>query len=148
MGDMLTLIEKTEAGIDEDLAAKLEKKILEATFDLDDFLQQLQQLKSMGPLGQIMEMIPGMSSLKGRLPSEELSEAQLKKTEAIIYSMTPDERRHPELIGGSRRRRIARGSGTAPQDINQLLNQFRQMQKMMRQVASGKGLGGITKMLR
>ena len=102
----------------------------------------------MGPLGQIMEMIPGMSSLKGRLPSEELSEAQLKKTEAIIYSMTPDERRHPELIGGSRRRRIARGSGTAPQDINQLLNQFRQMQKMMRQVASGKGLGGITKMLR
>ncbi len=148
MGDMLTLIEKAEANLDDEQAIKLEKKILEATFDLDDFLQQLQQLKSMGPLGQIMEMIPGMSSLKGRLPAEEQSEAHLKKTEAIIYSMTPEERRRPEMIGGSRRRRIARGSGTGPQDINQLLNQFRQMQKMMRQVASGKGLSGLTKMLR
>ena len=139
MGDMLTLIEKAQATFDREQAVDLEKKLQRATFDLEDFLGQLQQLKSMGPLSQIVEMIPGLSGVKGRIPSDELDDSQLKKVEALIYSMTPEERRRPEIIGGSRRRRIARGSGCSPRDVNQLLNQFRQMQKLARQMASGKG---------
>ena len=139
MGDMVTLIEKAQTTFDQEQAVELEKKIRQATFDLEDFLGQLQQLKKMGPLSQILEMIPGMSAVKARLPTEELDEGHLKKVEALIYSMTPLERQRPEIIGGSRRRRIAKGSGTTPQDVNQLLNQFRQMQKMMRQMTSGKG---------
>ena len=148
MGDMLTLIEKAQATFDQTQAEELEKKMRQATFGLEDFLGQLQQLKNMGPLGQVLEMIPGMSGLKGRVAEEELDESHLKKIEAIIYSMTPQERRKPEIIGGSRRRRIARGSGCAPQDVNQLLNQFRQMQKMMRQLAGGKGLHNLARMMR
>ena len=148
MGDMLTLIEKAQATFDQTQAEELEKKMRQATFGLEDFLGQLQQLKNMGPLGQVLEMIPGMSGLKGRVAEEELDESHLNKIEAIIYSMTPQERRKPEIIGGSRRRRIARGSGCAPQDVNQLLNQFRQMQKMMRQLAGGKGLRNLARMMR
>ena len=148
MGDMLTLIEKAQNTVDEDQAAELEKKIRQATFDLEDFLGQLQQLKQMGPISQILEMVPGMSSIAGRIPEGELGEDQIKKVEAVIRSMTPEERRRPEIIGGSRRRRIAKGSGTTPQDINRLLNQFRQMQKLMRQMASGKGLQNLTRMMR
>ena len=148
MGDMLTLIEKAQAGFDEEEAAKLEKKMRQATFDLEDFLGQLQQLKGMGSLANLVEMLPGMSSLKSRLPAGELSEDQFKKVEALIYSMTPQERQRPELIGGSRRRRIAKGSGTTPQDVNMLLNQFRQSRKLMRQMASGKGLGDLSKLIR
>ena len=147
MGDMLTFIEKAQSTFDEDQAAKLEKKILQATFDLEDFLNQLQQLKKMGPLSQIMEMIPGFSAMKGKINADELDESQLTRTEAIIHSMTPQERQKPEMIGGSRRKRIARGSGTTPQDVNQLLNQFRQMQKMMRQMTTGKGRKNMMKML-
>ena len=147
MGDMLTLIEKAQTTFTEDQAEELEKKLRQATFDLDDFLGQLQQLKNMGPLNQIMEMIPGLSGVKGRMPTDELDEGRVKKIEALIYSMTPEERRKPDLIGGSRRRRIARGSGTTPQDVNQLLNQFRQMQKMMRQMTSGKGRRKMAKAL-
>ncbi len=139
MGDMLTLIEKAQSTFDEQQAVEMEKKLRQATFDLDDFLVQLQQLKSMGPLSQIMEMIPGLSAVKGRLPADGLDEGHVKKIEALIYSMTAEERRKPDIIGGSRRRRIAKGSGTTPQDVNQLLNQFRQMQKIMRQMTSGKG---------
>ncbi|MDP6107802.1 MAG: signal recognition particle protein, partial [Candidatus Brocadiia bacterium] len=120
----------------------------QATFDLEDFLGQLQQLKKMGSLTQLVEMLPGMSSLKSRMPEGELSEDQFKKVEALIYSMTPQERHRPELIGGSRRRRIARGSGMTPQDVNMLLNQFRQTRKLMRQVASGKGLGDLSRLIR
>ena len=148
MGDMLTLIEKAQNTVDEDQAAELEKKIRQATFNLEDFLGQLQQLKQMGPISQILEMVPGMSSIAGRIPEGELGEDQIKKVEAVIRSMTPEERRRPEIIGGSRRRRIAKGSGTTPQDINRLLNQFRQMQKLMRQMASGKGLQNLTRMMR
>ena len=148
MGDMLTLVEKAEATFDDKQAAELEKKIRQATFDLDDFLGQLQQLKRMGPLSQVFEMIPGMASIRGRLPTDDTGEDQIKKVEAVIYSMTPEERRHPDIIGGSRRRRIARGSGTTPQDINQLLNQFRQMQKVMRQMASGKGLDNLSRLFK
>ena len=148
MGDMLTLIEKAQATFDRTHAAEMEKKMRQATFGLEDFLTQLHQLRSMGPLGQVLDMIPGMSALKERAAAEELDERHLKKIEAIIYSMTPQERRRPEIIGGSRRRRIARGSGCAPQDVNQLLNQFRQMQKMMRRLAKGKGLRDLARAMR
>ena len=148
MGDVLTLIEKAQTTIDEDQAAELERKMLQATFDLEDFLAQLQQLKRMGPLSQIMEMVPGMSSIAGRMSEEGLEDDQIRRVEAVIRSMTPEERRRPEIIGGSRRRRIARGSGTKPQDVNQLLNQFSRMQKMMRQLASGKRMPDLRSLLR
>ena len=148
MGDVLSLIEKAETTFDEAQAVELEKKMRQATFDLEDFLGQFQQLKKMGSLSQVMEMIPGMSAIKGRLAAEDLDDKAVGKIEAIIYSMTPYERRNPQTIGGSRRRRIARGSGTTPQDVNQLLNQFRQTQKMMRKVMSGKGVGNLARLLR
>ena len=147
MGDMLTLIEKAQTTISEEQALEMERKIRQATFDLEDFLTQLQQLKSMGPLSQILEMIPGMGGLKGNLSGAEVDDGQLKKVEAIIYSMTPQERGKPEMIGGSRRRRIARGSGTTPQDVNMLLNQFRQMQKTLRQMTSGRGSRQMRRMM-
>lgn len=137
MGDMLTFIEKAQTTFDETQVVELEKKIRQSTFDLEDFLGQLQQLKKMGPISQVLEMLPGFSAMKGKLPTDQLDDSHLQRTEAIIYSMTPDERRKPEMIGGSRRKRIARGSGTTPQDVNQLLNQFRQAQKMMRQLMGG-----------
>ena len=147
MGDVLTLIEKAQTTISEEQALDMERKIRQATFDLEDFLTQLQHLKSMGPLSQILEMIPGMGGLKGKLSGAEVDDGQLKKVEAIIYSMTPQERSRPELIGGSRRRRIARGSGTTPQDVNMLLNQFRQMQKTLRQMTSGRGSRQMRRMM-
>jgi signal recognition particle subunit SRP54 len=131
MGDVLTLIEKAQQAVDEDQAKEMERKFRQATFNLEDFLQQIQSVKKMGSLSQIMEMIPGMNQLGKRMPTD-IDDDQIKKVEAIIRSMTPDERHHPEIINGSRRRRIARGSGTTTQDINQLLNQFRQTQKLMR----------------
>ena len=142
MGDMLTLIEKASTAFDQEEARKLEKKMRQVTFDLEDFLGQLQQLRNMGPLSQVLEMVPGMSKLKAQLPSDELDEGHLSRIEAIIRSMTPQERQRPEIVGGSRRKRISRGSGTTPQEVNQLLGQFRQAQKMMRQMTSGKGMGG------
>lgn len=148
MGDMLTLIEKAEQTFGQEESLNLQKKIRESTFDLDDFLGQLQQLRNMGSLSQIMEMIPGMSSMKGRIPTEDLDDSHISKIEAIIYSMTIPERRTPGIISGSRRRRIARGSGTKPQDVNQLLNQFRQTQKLMKQMSSGKGIKDIGRIFR
>ena len=146
MGDMLTLIEKTQQNFDEEQASELERKMRQATFDLNDFLQQLQQLKKMGPLAQVMEMIPGFSAMKSKMPTEDLDDSNLDRVEAIIYSMTPQERQRPDMIGGSRRKRIARGSGTTAQDVNQLLNQFKQMQKMMRQMSTGKGPKDLMRM--
>jgi signal recognition particle subunit SRP54 len=137
MGDMLTLIEKAEKVVDEKWAKDMEKKIRTASFTFEDFLEQLQQVKKMGSIGHLMEMIPGMSSMAKKLP-EGMDEKQLKKVEAIVRSMTKEERQHPDLIDGSRRRRIAKGSGTTSQDVNQLLNQFRQVQKLMKQLDSGK----------
>ena len=107
------------------------------SFDLDDFLSQLSAIKKMGPVAQLIEMLPGLPQLSGRLP-EGTEEEQLKKVEAIILSMTPEERHSPNIIAGSRRRRIARGSGMKPQDINQLLNQFHQMRKLMKMGVRGK----------
>ncbi len=139
MGDMLTLIEKTQASFDQKKAEELQKKLQSATMTLEDFLEQLQQIRKMGPLNQIMDMIPGFSKLTKQIPQGELEDKQIKKVEAIVLSMTPEERRNPGIIDGRRRRRIALGSGTTPQDVNQLLNQFNQMQKMMKQFGSGKG---------
>jgi signal recognition particle subunit SRP54 len=147
MGDMLTLIEKAQTTFDRDEAVEMEKKIRQATFDLEDFLGQLQQLKTMGPISQILELVPGLSGVRGRVSEDDLDDGHLKKAEAVIRSMTPQERQNPRIIGGSRRRRIARGSGTRPQDVNMLLNQFRQMQKMMRQMTSGKGQRKMEQML-
>ena len=148
MGDMLTLIEKAQSSFDEDEAVELEKKIRQATFDLNDFMAQLQQVKSMGSLSQIMEMIPGMSAMRGRIPDSDFDDNQIARVEAIVYSMTPGERSNPSIIGGSRRRRIARGSGTTPRDVNQLLNQFKQTQRLMKQMSTGKGMKDIARMFR
>ncbi len=137
MGDVLTFIEKAENTLDEKKALELQKKIKRDAFTLEDLLDQFKQIKKMGSLGQLAEMIPGMSRATAQV-SEEEQEAQLKKAEAIIQSMTPQERANPSIIGGSRRKRIAQGSGTHTHDINQLLNQFTQMQKIMKMGASGK----------
>jgi signal recognition particle subunit SRP54 len=149
MGDVLSLIEKAQETYDEDEAKKIEKKMRTASFDLEDFLQQFRQVQKMGPLTQIMEMIPGMrGALKkaGGMPN--LDGKEVKHVEAIITSMTLQERHNPVVIDGSRRRRIARGSGTSVQEVNQLLNQFKEAQKMMKQLTSGKlrlpkGMGGF-----
>jgi signal recognition particle subunit SRP54 len=137
MGDVLTLIEKAEKTFDEKKALELQKKIQKSGMNLEDFLDQLKTIRKIGPIAQIAEMLPGISRLASRLP-DGAQEAQLKKVESIILSMTPQERQNPGIIGGSRRRRIARGSGTATHDVNQLLSQFAQMQKLMKMGASGK----------
>jgi signal recognition particle subunit SRP54 len=131
MGDMLTLIEKAQTTYDEERAQELEKKLRKQQFTLEDFLEQMGQLKKMGPLDQILGMIPGVSASK--LKGLQVDESQLKRVEAIIQSMTPEERRKPQIIGSSRKQRIARGSGTSTQDVNRLLQQFQQMQKLIKQ---------------
>ena len=147
MGDVLTLIEKAQESVDEKQAKELERKFRQATFDLEDFLQQIQSVKKMGSLSQIMEMVPGMNRLSKGMPAD-FDDDQLKRVEAIIRSMTPEERRRPELLNGSRRRRIARGSGTTPQDINRLLNQYRQTQKLMRQFSRTRDPRSLMRMFR
>ena len=134
MGDVLSLIEKAETAYDEKQAIELEKKMREQTFSLEDFLVQLRQLRKMGNLDQILGMLPGANV--GALKNAQVDEGQMKKIEAIILSMTKKERLHPEVINGSRRKRIAAGSGTTVEDINKLLKQFEQMKKMMKQFSS------------
>ncbi len=148
MGDVLTLVERAQEFVDEKQAKEMERKIRRATFDLEDFLEQLQGVKQMGSLSSIMEMIPGFSQLSKRLPTDALDSSGLVKAEAIIRSMTPQERRDPSILNGSRRRRIAKGSGTTPQDVNQILNQFRQAQKMMKQFSQGRGPRNLMGMFR
>jgi len=140
MGDMLTLIEQAEQAFEKDQAEAAAEKLLEGEFTLDDFLEQMQQLKKMGPLGNVLGMLPGMpKELKGA----EIGDDQLKPVEAIIRSMTPLERRKPEVINGSRRSRIANGSGTTVADVNRLVKQFAEMQKMMKRMgAMGMGRPG------
>ncbi|MDQ2806450.1 MAG: signal recognition particle protein [Chloroflexota bacterium] len=147
MGDVLTLIERAQEEYDEDSAKAMEKKIRTATFDLDDFLSQLQMVKKLGPLQQIMEMIPGMGAAM-RQHDVKVEDDDLKHIEAIIRSMTGKERRRPDVIDSSRRRRIAKGSGTTTQEVNMLLNQFKQMQKMMKQMGGWNGKGKPPKALR
>jgi signal recognition particle subunit SRP54 len=133
MGDVLTLIERAEEVLDEEVAERGAKRLLEGNFNLEDFLEQLQQIKKMGPLNKVMEMIPGMGDITKSIPQEEM-DARLKQTQAIISSMTLKERRNPKLLNSSRKKRVARGSGTTVQEINQLLTQFKQMRKMMQQL--------------
>ena len=140
MGDVLTLIEKAEAALDQEQALAMGKKLVQGEFDLEDFLGQLREVKKMGPLSQLLEMIPGFSQLKTEL-TPELTDRQMKMVEAIINSMTVEERRSPRIINASRKRRIARGSGTTVQDVNMLLVQFRQMQRMVKQLTSGRQRG-------
>ena len=147
MGDVLTLIEKAQEAVDEKQAKELERKFRQATFDLDDFLQQIQSVKKMGSLSQIMDMVPGLNQLSRNLP-DDFDDNQIKRVEAIIYSMTHEERQRPEILNGSRRRRIARGSGTTPQDINRLLNQFKQSQKIMRQFSKTRNPRSLMNMFR
>ncbi len=133
MGDMLTLIEKAVSAVDEEKAEKMAAKLKEAEFTLEDFQDQLAQMKQMGPIDQLVGMIPGMGK---QLKGLEVDESHLKQIEAIIQSMTPEERRRPEIIGGSRRKRIALGSGTKVQDVNRLLKQFSQTKQMLKQFSS------------
>jgi len=140
LGDVLSLIERAQETIDQEEAMKAQAKMQQGKFDLEDFLNAMRQLKRMGPLRQVMEMMPGFNKLAGTPDVEEALEGdQLKYVEAMILSMTLEERRNPDIINGSRRKRIAQGSGTSPQDINQLLSQFNEMRTMIRQVSSGKG---------
>jgi signal recognition particle subunit SRP54 len=136
MGDVLSLIEQAERQFDEDEALALQRKLRRNEFGLDDFLDQLKMVRKMGPLTSILGMIPGFAG--HQLQNTKLDERELDRLQAIILSMTPEERRHPELIKGSRRLRIARGSGTNVQQVNRLVKQFAQMRKVMRQVGRGK----------
>ena len=135
-GDVVTLVEKAQEVVDEDQAIQLEKKLKDASFDLEDFKDQLKQLKNMGPLNQIMGMMPGMN--RKMMKGLDLDDRQLSWTEAIISSMTATERKNPTIIDGSRRSRIAKGSGRTVQEVNQLLKQFAQMKKMMKQMGKMK----------
>src|SRR5437763_1456439 len=135
MGDVMTLIEKAERQYDRDEAAELERKIRKQQFTFDDFLDQMQQVRRMGPVSGLLKMIPGLGS---QLSGMKIDDRELDRVQAIITSMTPYERAHPEVLNGSRRRRIAHGSGTTIQAVNQLVKQFGQMQKMVRQLQQGK----------
>ncbi len=133
MGDVMSLIEKAETTVDQQKAKEMEKKLRDQTFTFEDFLEQLQQLKNMGPLDELMDMMPGMAGNK-QLKNMSVDEKELVKVEAIIQSMTKEERYRPEIINSSRKKRIANGSGTRVQDINKVLKQFEQMKKMMKQM--------------
>jgi signal recognition particle subunit SRP54 len=136
MGDVMTLVERAQEVVDEKQAAKMEEKLRKAQFTLEDFLEQIQQVQKMGPMGQLMGMIPGMGGM-AKDAQEAVDRGDLKRVEAIIRSMTPRERRDPSVINGSRRRRIAAGSGTGTTDINRLIKQHAEIQKLMKQLAGG-----------
>ena len=142
MGDVLSLIEKAEEAVSVEDAANLEEKIRKNEFTLEDFREQLRTIKKMGPLEQILGMLPGMGGLKQAMAGREgLDEGQLGRIEAMINSMTPKERANHQLINGSRRKRIAKGSGTSVEEVNRLLKQFVQMKKMLKQLGGMAGLG-------
>jgi signal recognition particle subunit SRP54 len=148
MGDVMSLIEKAEQQFDEDQAKELERKLRRNEVTLDDFLKQLKTLRKMGPLQSILGMLPGLSG--HQLSQMKVDEREMDRVEAIILSMTPEERARPELIKGSRRLRIAKGSGTSVQAVNQLVKQFDQMRKLMRQLGKGKmpDLGALMRQAR
>ncbi|HEX7056871.1 MAG TPA: signal recognition particle protein [Bacilli bacterium] len=147
MGDMLTLIEKAQANIDAEKAAEMERKLRRAEFTFEDFLEQMEQVKKLGPLDQLLDMLPGMNKMKG-IKDLRVDEKQMGRVEAIVKSMTKEEKRKPEILNASRRKRIADGSGTSIQDVNRLIKQFDDMRKMMKQFSAmmgnkgGKGLKG------
>ena len=138
MGDILTLVERAQEAFDEKQAAKLEEKVRKGAFTLEDMLASMQQMQKMGPIGQVMSMIPGMGGM-AKEAQDAVDRGDLKRVEAIIRSMTPRERREPGVLNASRRRRIATGSGTSLPDVNRLVKQFGEMQKLMKQLS---GAGG------
>ena len=146
MGDVLTLVERAQEVVDAKQAAQLEEKLRKAQFTLEDFLDQLQQVQRMGPLGQVMSMIPGMGSM-AKEAQDAVDRGDIRRIEAIIRSMTPRERRDPTIINGSRRRRVAAGSGTSLTDVNRLIKQFGEMQKLMKQLSGGGRRGAATALL-
>jgi signal recognition particle subunit SRP54 len=149
MGDVLSLIEKAEEAVTQEDAEKLEAKIRKNEFNLEDFRDQLRMIKKMGPLEQILGMLPGMGNLKELAANrEQVDDKHLGRIEAIINSMTAKERRNHQLLNGSRRKRIAKGSGTSVEEVNKLLKQFVQMQKMLKQLGGMAGLGGAKKKMR
>ncbi len=137
MGDILSLIERAQETVDQEKAQKLQKKILSAQFNLEDFRDQLREVRKMGPLTQVLGMMPGAKELVGQMPSE-VDERELDVVDAIINSMTKDERRDPDLLNGSRKRRIARGSGTSVQDVNVVLKQYREARRLMKGLTGGR----------
>jgi len=145
MGDMIGLIEKAEATFDQQIAQKQAEKLMKGSFTLEDFLEQMKQMKKMGPLAQIMDMLPGQMGQAARQADPKDIEKSMKQSEAIIHSMTLKERRNPDILNASRRRRIAAGSGVEVQDVNKLIKQFREAQKMMKmfQKTGGRGLGNL-----
>jgi signal recognition particle subunit SRP54 len=146
MGDVLTLIERAESSLDQEKAQRAGERLLTGEFNLEDFLEQLGEVKKLGPMSQLLEMVPGMAKV-GRDLSPDLTDQQLGRIEAIINSMTLAERRNPKMLNASRKRRVARGSGVDVQEVNQLLAQFRQMQRMMKQLSGGKGQRALANML-
>lgn len=146
MGDVLSLIERAEEVIDEEVAERGARRMMEGNFNLEDFLEQLHQIKKLGPLNKVLDMIPGMGQLTNAVSQEDM-EKQLKRTQAIISSMTAQERRNPKLLNGSRKRRVAKGSGTNVQDINLLISQFQQMQKMMKQLRNPRARQNLMNLL-
>jgi signal recognition particle subunit SRP54 len=138
MGDVLSLIEKAEANFDAKQAEELERKFLESTFTLDDYLDQMRQMRKMGSVEQLLSMMPGTANLK----DVKIDEKQIDRMQAIIQSMTRKERTRPHLINASRKVRIANGSGTKVEDVNRLLRQFEQVQKLMKQMKNGRGMFG------
>jgi signal recognition particle subunit SRP54 len=143
MGDVLTLIDKAQKEMDQEKAREAAEKMAAAQFTLEDFLVQMQEVKKLGPLQDVLAMLPGIPGAKNQLKDLEVDDGELARTEAVIYSMTPEERRNPAIINGSRRLRIARGSGTSTHEVNDLLKQFAQARKMMRtMMAMAGGPGG------
>jgi signal recognition particle subunit SRP54 len=138
MGDVMTLIEKAQAQVGEDTMVDFGKRAKAGQLDLNDFVQQMQQVRQMGPIGDLLGMIPGMGNMKRQLQATQIDDTFFKRMEAIVFSMTPGERRNPDMINGSRRKRIADGSGTTPADVNQLLKQWKEAKKLMQSMASGK----------
>ncbi len=138
MGDMLTLIEKAKESMGEEDTDKLGEKLKKGNFDLQDFVDQLKRVRNMGPLGQLVQMLPGFNKIKMQLDVDDMDDSFFSQAEAIVMSMTPWERRHPEKIDGKRRKRIARGSGTSAQQVNQLLKQFFEARKLAKTLSTGK----------
>ncbi|MYH68330.1 MAG: signal recognition particle protein [Dehalococcoidia bacterium] len=138
MGDMLSLIDKAKDTMGEEDTERFNEKMRKGSFDLQDFIDQLRQVRQMGPIGQLVEMLPGFNSIKSQLNEDALDESYFGHAEAIVLSMTPWERRHPDRIDGKRRRRIAAGSGTLPADVNRLLKQFFEARKLAKQISTGK----------
>jgi signal recognition particle subunit SRP54 len=143
MGDVLSLVEKARELVSEEEARSMQRKLRTGSLDLEDFLHQFQRVRDMGPLSQVLEMIPGLGAARRQLAAAQIDESQIKRIEAIIHSMTPQERHSPQIIDGSRRRRIARGSGTSPQDVNQLLNQWRQAKKLIESMSGRRDMARL-----